>query len=139
MWEECLAQVLYLPSQSRYTRASLANKKDRIESMKERLETNRFVFYLTFCFKKVLQPDTFFLLHRTHMTKEAKRAAKIEKKLKVLTGGYQARAQGLTKQIVDIQDQIEQVGVVATEGTNLYLLMCLFSFSLALSCPPSDS
>ncbi len=42
------------------------------------------------------------------MTKEAKRAAKIEKKLKVLTGGYQARAQGLAKQIVDAQDQIEQ-------------------------------
>ncbi len=85
VWEECLAQVLYLPSQSRYTRANLASKKDRIESLKERLETNR-----------------------THMTKEAKRAAKIEKKLKVLTGGYQARAQGLAKQIVDAQDQIEQ-------------------------------
>ncbi len=60
VWDECLAQVLYLPGQKRYTRASLASKKDRIESMKERLETNR-----------------------QHMTKEAKRAAKIEKKLKV--------------------------------------------------------
>ena len=60
VWEECLAQVLYLPSQRRYTRANLASKKDRIESLRERLETNR-----------------------AHMTKEAKRAAKIEKKLKV--------------------------------------------------------
>ena len=42
------------------------------------------------------------------MTKEAKRAAKIEKKLKVLTGGYQARAQGLLKQASDLADQIEQ-------------------------------
>jgi pre-mRNA-splicing factor CDC5/CEF1 len=32
VWEECLAQVLYLPSQQRYTRANLASKKDRIES-----------------------------------------------------------------------------------------------------------
>ncbi|TRY78786.1 hypothetical protein TCAL_11803 [Tigriopus californicus] len=85
VWEECLAQVLYLPNQQRYTRANLANKKDRIDSFKERLEQNR-----------------------THMTKEAKRAAKIEKKLKVLTGGYQARAQGLIKQIHDLEDQIEQ-------------------------------
>ena len=42
------------------------------------------------------------------MTKEAKRAAKIEKKLKVLTGGYQARSQGLIKQSQALQEQIEQ-------------------------------
>ncbi len=100
VWEECLAQVLFLPSQSRYTRASLANKKDRIESLKERLETNR-----------------------THMTKEAKRAAKIEKKLKVLTGGYQARAQGMAKQINDVQDQIEQV----TTEFNIYQSLTHFT------------
>ena len=41
VWEECLAQVLYLPSQKRYTRANLASKKDRIESMKSQLEENR--------------------------------------------------------------------------------------------------
>merc|ERR1711860_351738 len=85
VWEECLAQVLYLPSQQRYTRANLVNKKDRIDSLKERLETNR-----------------------QHMTKEAKRAAKIEQKLKILTGGYQARAAALIKQVSDTQDQIEQ-------------------------------
>lgn len=42
------------------------------------------------------------------MTKEAKRAAKIEKKLKILTGGYQMRAQALLKQFQDLQDQIEK-------------------------------
>ena len=42
------------------------------------------------------------------MKKEAKRAAKIEDKLKILTRGYQARAQGLTKQIQDLNEQIEQ-------------------------------
>merc|ERR1712013_721062 len=51
VWEECLAQVLFLPGQQRYTRANLASKKDRIESLEKRLDMNR-----------------------GHMTKEAKRA-----------------------------------------------------------------
>ena len=38
VWEECYSQVLYLPSQNRYTRANLASKKDRIESLEKRLE-----------------------------------------------------------------------------------------------------
>ena len=85
VWEECLAQVLYLPAQNRYTRANLANKKDRIESMEKSLEQNR-----------------------AHMKKDSKKAVKIEEKLKILTRGYQTRAQGLTKQTQDLYDQIEQ-------------------------------
>ena len=77
--------MLYLPSQQRYTRANLASKKDRIESLEKRLETNR-----------------------GHMTKEAKKAAKTEKKLKILTGGYQSRAAGLIKQLNDAAEQLEQ-------------------------------
>uniref|UniRef100_A0A1Q3F1D6 Putative mrna splicing protein cdc5 myb superfamily n=1 Tax=Culex tarsalis TaxID=7177 RepID=A0A1Q3F1D6_CULTA len=85
VWTECLSQVLYLPSQNRYTRANLASKKDRIESAEKRLEINR-----------------------KHMAKEAKRCGKIEKKLKILTGGYQARAQALIKQYQETNEQIEQ-------------------------------
>merc|ERR1719266_2579701 len=85
VWEECLGQVLYLPGQQRYTRAHLASKKDRIESLEKQLETNR-----------------------SHMTKEAKKASKTEKKLKILTGGYQSRAAGLIKQLTDAADQLEQ-------------------------------
>lgn len=85
VWEECFAQVLFLPTQQRYTRAALASKKDRLESLEKRLELNR-----------------------THMTEDAKRAAKIEKKLKVLLGGYQSRGVGLTKQINDLYEQVEQ-------------------------------
>ncbi|KAG8124518.1 putative Mrna splicing protein [Naja naja] len=85
VWEECYSQVLFLPGQSRYTRANLASKKDRIESLEKRLEINR-----------------------GHMTTEAKRAAKMEKKLKILLGGYQSRAMGLIKQLNDLWDQIEQ-------------------------------
>merc|ERR1712179_768754 len=65
--------------------ANLASKKDRIESLEKRLETNR-----------------------GHMTREAKRAAKTEKKLKILTGGYQSRAAGLIKQLNDQAEQLEQ-------------------------------
>lgn len=68
VWQECLSQVLYLPSQNRYTRANLASKKDRFEAAERKLEQNR-----------------------KHMTKEAKRCGKIEKKMKILSGGYQVR------------------------------------------------
>lgn len=85
VWQECLSQVLYLPSQNRYTRANLASKKDRLESAEKRLEQNR-----------------------RHMAKEAKRCGKMEKKLKILTGGYQARAQALIKHLHDTYEQIEQ-------------------------------
>ncbi|PVD28210.1 hypothetical protein C0Q70_10797 [Pomacea canaliculata] len=85
VWDECYAQVLFLPTQNRYIRASLASKKDRIQSLDKRLENNR-----------------------NHMTRDAKHAAKLEKKLKILLGGYQSRAQGLMKQLNDLSDQLEQ-------------------------------
>ncbi|XP_055306572.1 cell division cycle 5-like protein [Sitodiplosis mosellana] len=85
VWQECLSQVLYLPSQNRYTRANLASKKDRFEAAERRLEQNR-----------------------KHMAKEAKRCGKIEKKMKILTGGYQARAQAIIKQLNEAWEQIDQ-------------------------------
>lgn len=113
VWQECLSQVLYLPSQNRYTRANLASKKDRLEATERKLEQNR-----------------------KHMAREAKRCGKIEKRLKILTSGYQvifhfpfsltyiflyiytnlikflllkqARAQAIVKQLNEIWDQIDQ-------------------------------
>ena len=40
VWEECYSQVLYLPALKKYTRANLANKKERIESLEKRLEVS---------------------------------------------------------------------------------------------------
>ncbi|XP_026681581.1 cell division cycle 5-like protein isoform X2 [Diaphorina citri] len=57
VWEECLSQVLFLANQNRYTRASLASKKDRADSLAKRLEQNR-----------------------KHMSLEAKKATKMENK-----------------------------------------------------------
>jgi pre-mRNA-splicing factor CDC5/CEF1 len=85
IWEECYREVLYVPSQNRYTRASLASTKDRLETLEQRLQANR-----------------------QQMTKQAKRAAKLEKKLKILTGGYQARASSLTQQLGEVHEQAEQ-------------------------------
>ncbi|XP_025204697.1 cell division cycle 5-like protein [Melanaphis sacchari] len=85
VWGECLGQVLFLPNQNRYTRANLASKKDRIESLEKKLEQNR-----------------------GHMTKEAKKAGKMEKKIKIILGGYQTRSQGLIKQFITSIDEIEQ-------------------------------
>ncbi|KAL8617506.1 hypothetical protein ACOMHN_064791 [Nucella lapillus] len=96
VWDECYAQVLFLPSQNRYIRASLASKKDRIQSLDKRLETNR-----------------------NHMTKDARQAAKLEKKLKILLGGYQSRAQGLMKQRTDLSDQLEQTYLERNTFDNL--------------------
>lgn len=88
VWEECLGQVLFLPNQNRYTRANLASKKDRLESAEKRLEQNRL-----------------------HMSREAKRAAKMEKKLRILTGGYQTRAQTLLKQLLELYEQTDQANL----------------------------
>nr|CAG4649149.1 EOG090X02CC [Scapholeberis mucronata]SVE93491.1 EOG090X02CC [Scapholeberis mucronata] len=88
VWEECLSQVLFVPSQTRYTRASLASKKDRLESSSRQLERNR-----------------------AHMAREARKAAKLEKKLRTLTAGYQSRSQALQKQTQDLIEQIEAARV----------------------------
>jgi pre-mRNA-splicing factor CDC5/CEF1 len=66
VWEECYGQVLFVPTSNRFTRASVASRKDKIESFEKKLEVNRF-----------------------HMSKEAKKAGKIEQKLRITLGGYQ--------------------------------------------------
>ncbi|XP_028325353.1 cell division cycle 5-like protein [Gouania willdenowi] len=96
VWEECYGQVLYLPAQNRYTRANLASKKDRIESLEKKLEVNR-----------------------GHMTAEARRAAKLEKKLKILLGGFQSRALGLLKQHNELWEQVEQAATELQTFTQL--------------------
>lgn len=85
IWDECYSQLLYLPSQNRYTKASMVSKKDRIDSIETRWEHNRL-----------------------HMTREAKRAGKIEKKLSILLGGYQSIADDLIKQFRETGQAMEQ-------------------------------
>jgi pre-mRNA-splicing factor CDC5/CEF1 len=41
------------------------------------------------------------------MTREARKAGKLEKKLRTLTAGYQSRNQALIKQSQDLMEQVE--------------------------------
>lgn len=91
VWDECYSQVLFLPSKSRFTRANAATRKDRIESAEQKLELNRNL-----------------------MSIEGKRTVKLEKKLKTLLGGYQARGQALIQALNDVYEQIDQTRVEAT-------------------------
>ena len=38
VWEECYQEVLFIPSQNHYTRASMASTKDRLESLEKKLQ-----------------------------------------------------------------------------------------------------
>lgn len=69
-------------------RASMATAKDRLDSLESQLQSNR-----------------------QQMTKQAKKAAKLEKKLKILTGGYLSRNGTLVKQMGDLHEQTEQANV----------------------------
>ncbi len=66
----------------------MASIKDRLDSLEKKLQINR-----------------------QFMTKQAKKAAKLEKKLKLLTSGYQSRAIALSKQLNDVHEQAEQAFV----------------------------
>ncbi len=66
----------------------MATAKDRLDSLEKQLQSNR-----------------------QQMTKQAKKAAKLEKKLKILTGGYLSRNGTLVKQAGDLHEQTEQAKV----------------------------
>lgn len=40
VWEECYSQVLFVPSSNRFTRSSVASRKDKVESLEKRLEVS---------------------------------------------------------------------------------------------------
>ena len=38
VWEECYQEALFISSQNRYTRGSMASTKDRLESLEKKLQ-----------------------------------------------------------------------------------------------------
>lgn len=50
------------------------------------------------------------------MTAEARKAAKLEKKLKILLGGFQSRALGLLKQHNELWEQVQKKNTFATKA-----------------------
>ncbi|GAB4822419.1 hypothetical protein N2152v2_009465 [Parachlorella kessleri] len=67
-WEAVVRDIIYVPSQQRYTRAASATNADRVASMQAEFEGVR-----------------------REMEREAKRAAKLEQKAAILTGGLAGR------------------------------------------------
>lgn len=88
VWHECFNEVLFLPNEKRYTRAAMATKKDKVESFEKKLEINR-----------------------NHMKREAKTAGKLEKKLKITTGGYRVRANELSKNYASLLNDIQEAEI----------------------------
>ena len=41
VWEECYKQVLFIPGVNKYTRASMASNKDRLESLEKKLQVSK--------------------------------------------------------------------------------------------------
>jgi len=83
--EECWSQLIYSEADNKYTHLNRLDKKGKIES-------------LNYMFKK----------NKDHMNREAKKAFKLERKLKVLLGGYQSRGQSLINQLASEVNELEQ-------------------------------
>jgi len=83
VWLACYQDILWLPSAKSYGRAVNATVTDRLESVKGDFERVR-----------------------GEMEKDAKRAAKLEQKVNLLTGGYSLRAEATQTRVVEQFDQL---------------------------------
>jgi pre-mRNA-splicing factor CDC5/CEF1 len=84
-WHAALSDIVYVPSQQRYARAVLVNKREKLESVQAEVDAGR-----------------------ESMRREARKAAKMEKRLDVLLGGYQRRSESLAQEIEDLARRIQQ-------------------------------
>eukprot|EP00038_Savillea_parva_P008761 m.179009 g.179009 ORF g.179009 m.179009 type:complete len:779 (+) comp14664_c0_seq1:64-2400(+) len=84
-WMDMQDEALYLPSEKRYGRFSTASGKDRLTSLELR-------------YKKVYSA----------MEKDFKRGAKTEKKVTVLTTGYQKKSHASLNEMKALAEQIEE-------------------------------
>lgn len=86
------------------------------------------------------------------MTAEARRAAKLEKKLKILLGGFQSRALGLLKQHSELWEQVLNTfsldwQVVLSQAVNYYgawnsvqvSVIVSITIMLFIMCPPGGA
>lgn len=89
VWEECHPQLLYLPSDKRYTRAVTATKNAQLEWAKTRLEHNR-----------------------EHMAREKKKATSIAAKIDKLVWGYQNNIKKMLPQFQEMSNStLEQLKI----------------------------
>ncbi|EGD78233.1 Cdc5l protein [Salpingoeca rosetta] len=84
-WQRMHEDVTFVAGKKRYGRTSLCSKQDLVDTRE--LEHKRLVGF---------------------MTKDFKKAAKMEKKLLIALGGYQKRAAAIRKSIAALGEQLEQ-------------------------------
>ncbi|ORX97739.1 Cc.Cdc5 protein [Basidiobolus meristosporus CBS 931.73] len=99
IWERTSGSYIYAPSLEKYVKSEDIGEGERIASMSDILEKNR---------KK--------------MGKEAARAAKVEKKLNVVLGGYQARSEALVEKLTAAYEELDQVTIELSSFRNLNML-----------------
>eukprot|EP00050_Salpingoeca_kvevrii_P013120 m.26874 g.26874 ORF g.26874 m.26874 type:complete len:768 (+) comp4683_c0_seq1:2177-4480(+) len=88
VWEENLKEIIYIPSKKRFGRASLHTTKDKLESLEHEMQQLS-----------------------VQMANDAKRANKMEKKLKTLTMGYQKIAATRREKVVALHDQLDEASL----------------------------
>jgi len=82
VWEECYDQLVF--SHGRFTRSTVVPRKERVEAFSQQLE-----------------------MYREWMARQAKKSAKLEKKMKVKLAGYQSIAQNLQSQLDNVRSQCD--------------------------------
>eukprot|EP00890_Picochlorum_soloecismus_P005608 jgi/Picsp_1/6048/NSC_03402-R1_cell division cycle 5-like protein len=82
-WESLIGELAFSVALQRYTRISTMGKDDRVESLRQEFE-----------------------VLKKQMSKEAKKADKLEQKLNLILGGLQKRNQTLLKDIKNKQDEL---------------------------------
>ncbi|KAK9693641.1 CDC5 cell division cycle 5-like protein [Basidiobolus ranarum] len=99
MWLKTYESYMYAPSLEKYVKTEDIGDGEKIASMSDILEKNR-----------------------KRMTKEASRAAKIEKKLNVVLGGYQVRSEALVSKLAESYEELDQVAIELSSFRNLNIL-----------------
>eukprot|EP00884_Botryococcus_braunii_P005744 jgi/Botrbrau1/15170/Bobra.0149s0035.1 len=84
-WESAMKDFIWLPSKKRYERNASATNTERLQSIQDDHESIR-----------------------TEMGKEAGRAKKLEDKINILLKGYQLRSAKLGKQLLDLNEEVEE-------------------------------
>ncbi|KRY49737.1 Cell division cycle 5-like protein [Trichinella britovi] len=83
IWKDCYSQFMYHVGRGRFSRIDTMTRKEKMETYQFQLQNIR-----------------------EQMSKEAKKAMKLEQKVKTLLRGYQARLNVLTKEIQELTDDI---------------------------------
>ena len=88
--EAAAADLAYVPSQQRYAPLSSASSADQLQSAQQQLQ-----------------------LVKNFMERDAKKAAKLEKKLDVTLGGYKKREGALRAELLRLQQELQQKTIEA--------------------------